>query len=90
MMLQEGLERVEAGAQGEHKIARGFMPSPTYSAHYIPGSTSDPGGGWPGGGFAALVGRYLAQERADMEETMRLLHREASPYKVAPAAPLEQ
>ena len=29
------LARVEAGAQGEHKIARGYMPTTTYSAHYI-------------------------------------------------------
>ena len=29
------LARVEAGAQGEHKIQRGYLPSPTYSAHYI-------------------------------------------------------
>ena len=33
------LPRVEAGAQGEHKIARGYMPTTTYSAHYI----ADPG-----------------------------------------------
>jgi hypothetical protein len=29
------LARVEAGAQGQHKIARGYLPTPTYSAHYI-------------------------------------------------------
>ena len=33
------LPRVEAGAQGEHKISRGYMPTTTYSAHYI----ADPG-----------------------------------------------
>ena len=30
-----GLSRVEAGAQGEHKIQRGYLPKPTYSSHYI-------------------------------------------------------
>jgi predicted N-acyltransferase len=33
--IAHGLKRVEAGAQGEHKLARGYLPSTTYSAHYI-------------------------------------------------------
>jgi predicted N-acyltransferase len=33
--IEHGLARVEAGAQGEHKIARGYLPTTTYSAHYI-------------------------------------------------------
>jgi predicted N-acyltransferase len=33
--ITHGLKRVEAGAQGEHKLARGYLPSTTYSAHYI-------------------------------------------------------
>ena len=33
--IQQGLKRFEPGAQGEHKIARGFLPSPTWSAHWI-------------------------------------------------------
>lgn len=33
--IAHGLQRVEAGAQGEHKLARGYLPSTTYSAHYI-------------------------------------------------------
>jgi predicted N-acyltransferase len=33
--IANGLRRVEAGAQGEHKIQRGYLPSPTYSAHWI-------------------------------------------------------
>ncbi len=33
--IQHGLGRVEAGAQGEHKLARGYLPSTTYSAHFI-------------------------------------------------------
>ena len=47
------LPRVEAGAQGEHKIARGYMPTTTYSAHYI----AEPG-------TAAGVADYLVRERA--------------------------
>ena len=33
--IERGLSRVEAGAQGEHKISRGYLPVETYSAHYI-------------------------------------------------------
>ena len=33
--IARGLKRVEAGAQGEHKIQRGYLPTPTYSAHLI-------------------------------------------------------
>jgi len=47
------LPRVEAGAQGEHKIARGYMPSTTYSAHYI----ADPA-------LRRGIAEYLARERA--------------------------
>jgi predicted N-acyltransferase len=35
MAIELGLSRVEAGAQGEHKLARGYVPAPTYSAHWI-------------------------------------------------------
>ena len=34
--IARGLARVEAGAQGEHKLARGYAPVATWSAHYIP------------------------------------------------------
>ena len=47
------LKRVEAGAQGEHKIARGYMPTTTYSAHYI----ADPA-------LRRGIADYLKRERA--------------------------
>jgi len=47
------LQRVEAGAQGEHKIARGYMPVTTFSAHYI----ADPA-------LRRAVADYLVRERA--------------------------
>jgi uncharacterized protein len=47
------LRRVEAGAQGEHKIARGYMPTTTYSAHYI----ADPA-------LRRGIADYLKRERA--------------------------
>lgn len=70
--IERGLQRVEAGAQGEHKLQRGYVPSLTHSLHYLP----DPG-------FAGVVDRYLQQERAEMEYTLRMLRCEASPYKQA-------
>ena len=33
--IAHGLQRVEAGAQGDHKIQRGYLPVPTFSAHWI-------------------------------------------------------
>jgi uncharacterized protein len=50
------LQRVEAGAQGEHKLARGYMPTPTYSLHWIRDA-----------GFRKAVARYLVEERAQMQ-----------------------
>jgi hypothetical protein len=50
--LANGLARVEAGAQGAHKLARGYMPVTTYSAHYI----AEPG-------FRRAVEDYLERER---------------------------
>jgi predicted N-acyltransferase len=47
------LARVEAGAQGEHKISRGYMPATTYSAHYI----ADPA-------LRRAIADYLVRERA--------------------------
>jgi predicted N-acyltransferase len=47
------LARVEAGAQGEHKLARGYMPNTTYSAHFI----ANPA-------LRRAVSEYLSRERA--------------------------
>jgi predicted N-acyltransferase len=54
--IREGLARFEPGTQGEHKIARGFAPTYTYSAHRI----ADPR-------FAEAIGRYLGEERRAIE-----------------------
>jgi predicted N-acyltransferase len=54
--------RVEAGAQGEHKLVRGYMPVPTYSAHYIAHA-----------GLRRAVGDYLRQERAAVAENIEAL-----------------
>lgn len=60
--IARGLSRVEAGAQGEHKLARGYLPVPTWSAHYIP----DPG-------FRAAVADFVARERRAMDREIDAL-----------------
>lgn len=63
--ITHGLKRVEAGAQGEHKVQRGYLPTPTYSAHWI----ADPA-------FREAVARFVEQERdmieQDMEQTVEM------------------
>jgi predicted N-acyltransferase len=70
------LARVEAGAQGEHKIARGYSPSPTYSAHWI----AHPD-------FRNAVADFLRRERASMQEAMHYLA-EFAPFKQTSPAPV--
>ena len=68
--IARGLARVEAGAQGPHKIARGYLPSPVYSAHYI----ADPA-------LRDPVARYLEQEREAVRREMDMLEEEYSPFR---------
>lgn len=68
--IRLGLPRVEAGAQGQHKIARGYLPAPVYSAHFI----ADPA-------LREPVRRYLDQERAAVQNEMDWLAEEYSPFK---------
>jgi uncharacterized protein len=67
--ISRGLKTVEAGAQGEHKIARGYLPQTTYSAHYI----ADPG-------LRRAIDDYLRRERAYIAEAGRELA-EAGPFR---------
>ena len=50
--IEHGLQRVEAGAQGRHKIQRGYLPQPTYSAHWIAHS-----------GLRRAIANFLDDER---------------------------
>ena len=68
--IERGLSRVEAGAQGEHKIARGYLPSPVYSAHWI----ADPA-------LREPVARYLADERPAVAAEIEAMREELSPYR---------
>ena len=67
--IARGLRTVEAGAQGEHKLARGYVPVPTWSAHYLP----DPN-------FRRAVAEFLVRERAAVEREADYLG-ELTPFK---------
>ena len=71
--IAHGLQRVEAGAQGEHKLARGYRPVTTYSAHWLAET-----------GLHQAVERYLCSEREEVSEVNRLLE-DYGPYKKGPA-----
>jgi uncharacterized protein len=60
--IQRGLETVEAGAQGEHKLARGYLPQTTWSAHFL----ADPD-------LRRAIADYLKRERAYVAEVGREL-----------------
>ncbi|WP_370224441.1 GNAT family N-acetyltransferase [Pararhodobacter marinus] len=60
--LANGLSRVEAGAQGEHKLARGYLPSEVHSLHWFPDTL-----------FREAVEDYLKAETAAVGDEMRLL-----------------
>jgi predicted N-acyltransferase len=68
--IERGLARVEAGAQGQHKIARGYLPTAVYSAHHI----ADPA-------LREPVARFLEQERRGVQGEMDWLAEEYSPFR---------
>ncbi|WP_309691473.1 GNAT family N-acetyltransferase [Sphingomonas sp. SORGH_AS_0870] len=67
--IARGLSTVEAGAQGEHKLARGYAPVPTYSAHYIPHPA-----------FRRAVAEFVTREREAMAAESEYLG-ELTPFR---------
>ncbi len=71
--IDHGLACVQAGAQGEHKLARGYEPVITRSAHFIPNP-----------GFRAAVAEFLGGERAGNRDRSRMAARgPALPFVLA-------
>jgi len=68
--IEHGLKTVEAGAQGEHKIQRGYEPVITHSAHLI----ADPG-------LRRAVAQFLAQEKDHIAQDQEFIKSEHSPYR---------
>lgn len=60
--IEAGLSRVEAGAQGNHKIARGYLPTPVHSLHWV----ADPG-------FRKAIEEYLVAERRAVDHEIEVL-----------------
>lgn len=69
--IERGLKVFEGGAQGEHKMARGLLPAPTWSAHWIADAR-----------FAEAIARFLAEEARGVERYRELLGGHA-PFKKA-------
>ncbi|WP_306025557.1 GNAT family N-acetyltransferase [Oceaniradius stylonematis] len=69
--IERKLAVVEAGAQGEHKLARGYLPVTTHSAHFIPHE-----------GFRKAIEDYLHHERADVARFGKILA-DAGPFRKA-------
>ncbi|CAB4267674.1 unnamed protein product [Prunus armeniaca] len=67
--IELNLNTVEAGAQGEHKIQRGYMPVRTYSCHYLMDE-----------GFRKAIEGFLVRESTQVELVMKLLH-DSGPFK---------
>ncbi|MEE8078694.1 MAG: GNAT family N-acetyltransferase [Pseudomonadales bacterium] len=67
--IDRGLKKVEAGAQGSHKVARGYLPQATYSAHWI----SDPG-------LRRAVDQFLDEERRYVQQDIDYVERN-TPFK---------
>lgn len=68
--IEHGLKRVEAGAQGPHKISRGYLPTHTYSTHWIRDAN-----------FREAVETFVAREQRMVGAEMDALGRERSPYR---------
>jgi predicted N-acyltransferase len=69
--IEHKFKSVEAGAQGEHKLLRGYVPVPTYSAHYIANAS-----------LRRAISDYLDREREYVEAEREQLA-EAAPYRRA-------
>jgi predicted N-acyltransferase len=67
--VARGLSRVEAGAQGSHKLARGYRPVPTWSAHFIPNPS-----------FRSAVADFLMREREAVADEIGALA-EMTPFR---------
>jgi len=68
--IEHGLSKVEAGAQGPHKISRGYLPSETYSAHWIRDAS-----------FNDAIEQYLIREDRKTRFEMEMLEDDRSPYR---------
>lgn len=76
LAIARGLGRVEAGAQGDHKLARGYLPQTVHSAHYIVHE-----------GLRRAVGDYLDHERSAVAEEAAVMIEQYSPFRRGDTTP---
>ena len=69
MQLKKKIKVVEAGAQGHHKIQRGYTAQPTYSSHFIPNDS-----------FAKAIENFTKQEEIEVSKQIEFINTENSPY----------
>lgn len=67
--IELGLSTVEAGAQGEHKIQRGYLPVTTYSCHYLVDES-----------FRKVIGEFVVREASQVDRVIKLI-RDSGPFK---------
>ena len=67
--IEHGIGRFEPGTQGEHKVSRGFLPSETWSAHWL----AQPE-------FFSAIGRYVEEEAEHIDRYMDAIDRH-SPFR---------
>jgi predicted N-acyltransferase len=77
--IELGLPRVEAGAQGEHKIARGYIPTLTFSHHYLREAA-----------FSRQISRWLEGDRQNTYISLVQLATQRNPFKRNPAGHLRE
>lgn len=71
--IKHKIKRVEAGTQGQHKLARGYLPNPVYSAHYIANQ-----------GFRNAIADFLKRETKAIDNHINELIETQSPFKSMP------
>ena len=67
------LDKVEAGAQGAHKIQRGYLPYETYSAHYLLNND-----------LHNAIKKYVSEEKKVVNQEINFIKEKLSPYKKQP------
>ena len=67
--IENRLKLVEAGAQGQHKIKRGYLAKPTYSYHFIPNQS-----------FKKAVLNFLEYEKGEIKKQINYVNNEGSPF----------
>ena len=69
--IDQKLKVVEAGAQGHHKIKRGYLAKPTFSYHYLPNSS-----------FRNAVSAFINDEKRHIQENIDYVNNHDNPFKL--------